>query len=367
MDSAGNPAGERTEGGFAVTCIIPPCRTGTARRKRHINQPFPTVLLALSGLMIGAAPSHADEGGISFWLPGLFGSLAAVPGIPGWAFATIYVHPSVKANGGTTFIRGRSFVAGVTGRGDLVAYGPTYIFATPVFGAQASLSLLNVGGQNWASVAATLTGPRGIAISGTRTESLTSLGDLLPEASLKWNYGFHNFMVYGTGDIPVGDYGSSRLANLGLGHGAIDGGGGYTYFNPANGLEFSSVLGLTYNFENPHTDYRNGIDAHLDWGASYFLTKQFHFGVVGYYFQQLTADSGTGATLGPFKSRVAGAGPQIGYIFPVSDSVQGYVNLKAYKEFDAKNRAAGWNVWLTLSFSAAPPPASAAEVASTSK
>jgi hypothetical protein len=36
-------------------------------------------------------------------------------------------------------------------------------------------------------------------------------------------------MVYGTGDIPVGDYDKTRLANLGLGHGAIDGGVGYAY------------------------------------------------------------------------------------------------------------------------------------------
>ena len=79
------------------------------------------------------------------------------------------------------------------------------------------------------------------------------------------------------------------------------------------------MVGFTYNFENPHTKYQNGVDAHLDWGASYFLTKQFHFGAVGYYYQQLTGDSGTGAKLGPFKSRVAGIGPQLGYIFPVSD------------------------------------------------
>jgi hypothetical protein len=307
--------------------------------QRRISRASGAALVASLALMLGPAPSHADEGGVSFWLPGLFGSLAAVPGAAGWAFATIYVHPSVKASGGKAFTRGSQVVAGVSGRGDLLAYGPTYTFETPVLGGQAAVSLLNVGGRN----------------------------DLLPEASLKWNYGVHNFMVYGTGDIPVGDYDSSRLVDLGLGHGAIDGGGGYTYFDPASGLEFSSVVGFTYNFENPHTKYQNGVDAHLDWGASYFLTKQFHFGAVGYYYQQLTGDSGTGAKLGPFKSRVAGVGPQIGYIFPVSDSVQGYVNLKGYKEFDAKNRAAGWNVWLTLSFSAAPPHAAAGEVASTSK
>ena len=33
---------------------------------------------------------RADEGGVSFWLPGQFGSLAAVPAQPGWAFADIF-------------------------------------------------------------------------------------------------------------------------------------------------------------------------------------------------------------------------------------------------------------------------------------
>jgi hypothetical protein len=57
--------------------------------------------------------------------------------------------------------------------------------------------------------------------------------------------------------------------------------------------------------------------------------------VVGYYFHQLTGDSGSGATLGDFKSRVAGIGPQAGYFFPVGKS-KGYVNLKGYWEFAAQ-------------------------------
>jgi hypothetical protein len=64
-----------------------------------------------------------------------------------------------------------------------------------------------------------------------------------PEKSmtLKWNSGVHNFMTYATADIPVGAYDPNRIANLGLGHGAIDGGGGYTYLNPATGHTFSGV------------------------------------------------------------------------------------------------------------------------------
>ena len=162
-------------------------------------------------------------------------------------------------------------------------------------------------------------------------------------------------MVYGTGDVPVGDYSTKRLANLGLGHAAIDGGLGYTYLNPANGLEFSAVAGLTYNFINWHDQYQNGLDAHLDMGASYFLTKQVNVGVVGYVFQQVTGDHGPGANLGAYESSVAGVGPQANFFFPVSDKIQGYVNVKAYYEFAHDNRPDGWNAWLTIAFSPAPP------------
>ena len=38
---------------------------------------------------------------------------------------------------------------------------------------------------------------------------------------------------------------------------------------------------------------------------------------VGYVYNQLTGDSGSGATLGEYKSRIAALGPQIGFLFPV--------------------------------------------------
>ena len=39
-------------------------------------------------------------------------------------------------------------------------------------------------------------------------------------------------MTHLTGDIPVGDYSSQNIANIGIGSAAIDGGGGYTFINP---------------------------------------------------------------------------------------------------------------------------------------
>ena len=40
-------------------------------------------------------------------------------------------------------------------------------------------------------------------------------------------------------------------------------------------------------------------------------------------------------------------GPQAGYFFKVGQDLW-YTNLKGYYEFDARNRAEGWNTWLTL-------------------
>jgi hypothetical protein len=173
--------------------------------------------------------------------------------------------------------------------------------------------------------------------------------------ALKWNAGVHNFMTYVTGDIPVGNYSSTSLTNLGLGHGAIDGGG----YNPATGHEFSAVAGFTYNFKNQTTQYQSGVDFHLDWGASQFLSKQFFVGLVGYAYDQISADSGAGDRVGAFESRVFAIGPQIGYIFPISGK-QGYLGLKSYFEFEARNRPEGWNTWLTFSISDAAPSPSAA-------
>jgi len=52
--------------------------------------------------------------------------------------------------------------------------------------------------------------------------------------------------------------------------------------------------------------------------------------------------------------------PRIGYIFPIGD-MQGYINLKGFKEFGAQNRPEGWNTWLTFAISPAPPEAAAAK------
>ena len=80
--------------------------------------------------------------------------------------------------------------------------------------------------------------------------------------------------------------------------------------NPQTGHEFSVVGGLTYNTIDQGLQYRSVINSHIDWAASQFINPHVHIGVAGYVFQQLTGDSVAGATLGPFKGRAIGIGPQ---------------------------------------------------------
>lgn len=293
----------------------------------------------------------ADEAGVSFWLPGQYGSFAAVPSGPGWSFESAYYHASADAGRGVSFDRGGAIQAGMKSPSDFVMLTPTYAFKTSMFGAQAAFGTTILYGKNATSVSETLISPAGNILSGSKSDEVLGFGDVYPTASLKWNKDFHNFMVYATTGIPVGAYQLTRLSALGLGHWAVDGGVGYTYLNEKLGIEGSVVFGLTYNFINPYTQYQSGTDAHLDWAISPYFNDKFHIGVVGYFYNQITGDSGTGALLGDFKSRVAAIGPQIGFFIPLFGR-ETYLNLRAYSEFNARNRLEGWNAFVTFSIEA---------------
>jgi hypothetical protein len=367
-----------------VSTVLGPAaiRRGS-RRKRAKRLGLFCGVLALGAAASMPKIAMADEGGVSFWLPGLFGSLAAVPQQPGWSVASIYYHTTVSAGNDVALAReisiGRipanltaNLNATLSATGDLGLINPTYVFASPVLGGQASLGALMYYGTTSTSLGGTLTGsltgPGGTTIPfGPRFDNISDtawgFGDVDPILQLRWNAGVNSYMTYVTGDIPVGVYSSSSLANIGIGHGAIDAGGGYTYFNPQTGHEFSAVLGFTYNFENQSTQYQNGVDMHLDWGASQFLTQQVLVGAVGYLYKEVGCDSGSGDRVGCFQSQVLGIGPQLGLILPglPVPGVQGYLNFKLYEEFDSLDRPKGWNAWVTLAFSpeaAAPPTAS---------
>jgi len=332
-------------------------------------------LVSISMSVVAAAPCRADEGGVSFWLPGSYGSFAAVPAVPGWSLSVTDYFSATSADASVVRsreIRTGRFPVGLSAtvnasygdRFGVVNIEPTYVFATPVLGGQAAVGVSTSFGRDAGTLTGTVNGTLtagGVTVPFARSDFIreTTWGfeDLAPVASLRWQQGNNNVMTYVTGSIPIGTYDAAQLANLGIGFGAIDAGGAYTYYNEKTGREFSGTLGFTYNFINPATQYQTGVDMHFDWGASQSLSEHVYIGLVGYAYKQIGCDSGAGNRVGCFQSRVAGIGPQVGWSFPAG-SLEGNLTLKVYKEFAAENRPDGWNAWITLDLSPPAPGAS---------
>jgi hypothetical protein len=318
------------------------CRSETRHRVLRTHALFS---IASVSVLVFSTNARADQDGVPFWFSGGYASLAAVPANPGWSLITTPYYYNGSAGKSKTFQNGDTLVAGVKSTEPLLLLQPGYAAETKILGGQPYVGLDWGPGSNRTSVDVTLSQP---VLGLGRSDSITAGTDLYPVASLAWANGNDNWMTYVTGDIPTGAYQASRLANLGIGHSAIDAGGGYTYLNGKTGLEFSGVLGFTYNWENTHTNYKNGIDSHLDWAVSQFLSENWEVGVAGYVYYQLTGDSGSGDRVGAFESRVAAAGPEVGYVFKYNGQ-PAYFNLRGYWEFGAQNRLEGYALFATLS------------------
>ncbi|API52277.1 hypothetical protein BMW22_12170 [Rhizobium leguminosarum] len=173
--------------------------------------------------MILVSSAHADEGGVSFWLPGQYGSLAAVAPSPGFAVSTMSYYYGGNAGRDRPLNRGggRSFGVDTDYFAQLIV--PTYTLDTAFLGARPSFSIAFAPSWNRTSAEVGLG-----ALSARRSDELAGFGDMYPTAQLFWEQGVNNWMAYVTGDIPVGRYDPARLANLGIGHAAVGVGGSYT-------------------------------------------------------------------------------------------------------------------------------------------
>jgi hypothetical protein len=287
--------------------------------------------------MTFGAAALADEGGNPFWVSGQYANFAALAPPAGWSLPVQLYYYSGEAPSSATPTS--AVTPGTRLRSIELSLTPTYELERRVLGGELAFFL---------SV------PYGVSTFVDNNaappihESEPGFGDLGPGASLNWDDGPNNWLAYLTGNIPLGTYHSRRVSYVGIGHSAIDAGGGYTYYGGEAGLSWSAVVGFTYNFENPQTNYRNGVDSHLGWGLMKSMSDRWSGGIAGYVYYQLTDDTGSGNTCGPCKSRIAGVGPQAIYSFTVG-AQQWSLDMRAYYEFWAQNRFEGVAAFVTLS------------------
>ncbi|BFM49173.1 transporter [Marinomonas sp. THO17] len=146
---------------------------------------------------------------------------------------------------------------------------------------------------------------------------------------------------------PTGDYDQNKFVNSGVNHWTIAPSFGFTYINQT-GLEVSSFIELNVNTKNEDTDYKSGSSLRYDFGIGQHVGA-WTLGVGGYYFNQFTDDktysgyTGNAITDGN-KGEVAAVGPAASFMKPGLPTV----SFHAYKEFNAKNRAEGYNLAVRL-------------------
>src|ERR1700740_981250 len=163
--------------------------------------------MALFAFLVAAAcatdKAAADEDGISFWIPGFFGSLAAAPQQPGWSYTAFNYFTDVSATGNTAVAReitigqfnpaiNASISANVSARFDGVFFAPTYVFATPFLGGQASASLLMGYGANNTALNSVISGTVGgipFTANIALNQTTTGIADLVPQFAVRWNAG----------------------------------------------------------------------------------------------------------------------------------------------------------------------------------
>jgi len=197
---------------------------------------------------------------------------------------------------------------------------------------------------------ATLTLPNGTTHQRGRRFSLSddtvNFGDPLLGAMLGWHQGNLHWLVAGVFNVPIGAYDKNDLSNMGFNRWAFDATAAVTWLDPQKGHEISVAVGFQFNGENPDTNYKTGTELHIEFALMQHLSKALAIGVAGGHHEQLTGDSGAGATLGSFKGRTTLVGPNMTYNFQLGKTLV-LTSLRWLHEFNVKNRAEGDAVFFT--------------------
>jgi hypothetical protein len=158
-------------------------------------------------------------------------------------------------------------------------------------------------------------------------------------------------LLYGpSAIIPLGHFSERDLANPTNNYYSFHQEFGLTYF-PKKTLEISAEAGLTFNAENPDTNYRSGATFNIDWGVNWAplaSMPNLFFGIQGFYVTQFTDDKINDVTVQPggFRLEKVALGPQIIYYF----NPKAGIAAKYQREFNTENGPEGDRYWIQFVF-----------------
>jgi hypothetical protein len=302
------------------------------------------LIAAAAALLAGPWAAQAGEGGVSHVMPGANATMVDLPPTaPGWFFKPMYIN----YRGDTTakLPTAVGIVANAEATTNTIALGGGYGFEQEVLGAHYGVAAFVP--YSWVDISADTA-----ALGGKRIQnSVSGVGDVtVVPVLMAWKSGDVQYDFLLPIYAPTGSYKVGRLGNTGLNYWTFDPIVGVSYNNAKSGFNAAAHLGYAMNTENGDTQYKSGNVLHLDASVQQIFplgSGLANIGAEAWYFDQVTCDSGAGATLGCFKGRTAGIGPVLGYIQPIGQQRMIF-ELKWLPELETKKRLNGDYIWAKM-------------------
>ena len=325
--------------------------TNSATNRHKYRQCVLPKYLGLFILAIWVHATEAEEGGSGHYMPGSMSSfIDGVPGDP-----TFILRGQIITYDGAVAIDRSIPVAGevlANAEAESIAVGLTVVWA-PDWDLGEKWSYAMTATIPWVDIK--VAGDVSDSIGGPtvrRSDEAKAIGDivlipLMLRYKISPDWSFDSRLTF---YAPTGSYDVGALANTGKNFWTIEPTVALMYFGQKNGREASIFFGADFNSKNEDTNYKSGTQVHVD------ATFAQHFplwkglagaGLSGYYYKQVSGDSGAGATFGDFKARAQGIGPVLSFTRKAGNA-DIIAELKWLKEFNNKNRLEGDILWFKV-------------------
>jgi hypothetical protein len=306
------------------------------------------LLAGAAVLTLVASIARAEEGGSAHYIPGATADfIDTLPGKPAFVVANgfTYYHGSASPDLPIDF-GGRTTLGA-----DATIYADTFfgIYETPLKLLGGNYAVAFALPYVWMDVEGTVTvGPFRRKVRDTAN----GLGDItVYPFMLGWTNGPDlkydvRLGVY----TPSGDYSTDNLANVGRNYWTFEPAASLSWLSSKVGTEVTVFAGLDFNTENEATHYQSGNSFHLDGTVAQHLPLLGGFagvGANGFYYQQISGDSGSGATLGDFEGHTAGVGPVVSYARKIGGA-DFAAEVKWLPELDVQKRLKGDYIWVKI-------------------
>lgn len=302
-------------------------------------------MLAVNAVMsLMATQAGASENGTSFYLLGSKGPMAGVVPPPGLYLQNDIYYYTARADESQALPTGGRVAVGL--KAQALINLPTLIWSTPykVLDGRLALGVTLPFGRQEIDAGLVL-GP----YADQASSRITTMGDPVLTGTLGWDNGPFHWNLAAMINVPAGHYRQDSMANIAFHRWGADVSAAGTWYDPAVGWDVSGVVGVTFNGNNPKTNYRSGTEWHLEAAVSRDIGGPgTTLGAIGYYHRQITDDSGDGAMLGGFRGRTAALGVTASHALKLGETpVQ--ARLKILREFNTRNRVEGTAAYLTFS------------------